>query len=433
MMIVGLVLAAMMIDGADAQLLSFVSPVIMTEWGVGETELGPAMAAAALGMALGAGLGGWAGDRFGVKKTLFWTLILFGGATAGAAWSNGLGSMVLLRFIAGIGFGAAGPCGVALVVDWVPSWIKMKVTTLLSIGQPLGGALGALAIGAALPVYGWRWCFAASGVGAIVVALLVSALLPESLSYLIRTGDHGRARSMLLRFAHVSPDLSKGRRIEMPPSPKSGWRALKIPAGYGRLAAGTMVTYFCVSFVSFAFASWAPVFLTSKGFTISQALGASFAYSILGVVGALASGFLIAWTGSRKLLLVIEVLMLICAVIAGYCLAVLDGPPDHFTVITIQAAIGGTGGFAGMAIATLWTIMAHGYPSFFRSTGLGLGMTMGRLGVMAILLGGGALITLGGGTLIPFFATLSAMIAVAIIAGLLVNGHVPARSKDFIP
>src|SRR6188768_1094170 len=72
-----LVLGTLVIDGVDTQLLSLVAPLIMGEWGVDRASFGPAMSAALLGMALGAGAGGWLGDRVGRKTVLVAATLLF--------------------------------------------------------------------------------------------------------------------------------------------------------------------------------------------------------------------------------------------------------------------------------------------------------------------------------------------------------------------
>src|SRR5262245_33174134 len=105
---------ALVIDGLDIQLLSLVSPIVLTEWGVTRAAFGPALAAALVGMSFGASLGGWLGDRYGRKRVLVLSTLGFGAASIAASVTHDVVGMTVIRLISGIGFGAAAPNGLAL-------------------------------------------------------------------------------------------------------------------------------------------------------------------------------------------------------------------------------------------------------------------------------------------------------------------------------
>lgn len=424
--ILGLVLGGLMIDGLATQLLSFVAPVLSQEWGVSKAQLGPALAAALIGMALGTSVGGWLGDRFGAKLMLVWSIALFGVATLITSFSWDLYSMILLRFIGGVGFGAASPNGVALVVDWLPSRVKTKAVMLLSISAPLGGAVGAAAVAGMLSTYGWRGCFVGTGILSLIAALVLFLLLPESVSFLARSGREAKAQGLLQRLLNLrldAADLKSGSQTHGKQG--KGWA---IPAGYERLAWGSGVAHYCLQFVTFAFVAWAPVFLTAKGFTLNQALGASFASNISAVVGALSSAFLLDRMGSRKLLTFGGAMILLSYLFVGCWLELMHGAPSQASVLAMQGAAAVIGLVTGITITAIWNVMAYSYPPEFRSSGLGFGMMFGRLGTMTILLGGGWLINVGDDSLAPFFALLLVIAIGAIVASRAVDKHIPAKA-----
>ena len=140
--VLALVLAALVVDGIDTQLLALVAPLIMGEWGIDKASFGPAMSAALLGMALGAGGGGWLGDRFGRKTVLIGATLLFGLCTFGVGLTHSLWPLIALRLASGLGFGAVAPNGAALVSEWLPGRVRPRAMGLLSITIPMGGLIG---------------------------------------------------------------------------------------------------------------------------------------------------------------------------------------------------------------------------------------------------------------------------------------------------
>jgi AAHS family 4-hydroxybenzoate transporter-like MFS transporter len=115
-----LCLLTLVIDGLDLQLLSFAAPPILAEWGISEAAFGPAMAAALVGMAIGNGAGGWPADRYGRRPVLIASVLIFGLGTFATAISPDLPVLIALRTLCGLGFGAAVPGVVLLVVEWLP-------------------------------------------------------------------------------------------------------------------------------------------------------------------------------------------------------------------------------------------------------------------------------------------------------------------------
>src|SRR5262245_2359112 len=118
--ILALMVALLMVEGLDLQLLGLLAPVIVKEWGVTRAAFGPAMAAALIGLALGAGIGGTLGDRFGRKRVLMVSAVIFACGTAAAALTHNVAEMTLIRLVSGMGFGAASPVSIALVAEWLP-------------------------------------------------------------------------------------------------------------------------------------------------------------------------------------------------------------------------------------------------------------------------------------------------------------------------
>src|SRR6187200_386558 len=89
-------------DGFDNQLLGVALPTIMREWGVTRAAFAPVVSLGYLGMMIGGTIGGYAGDRIGRRNALLGCLVLFGAATVAVAGAHAVGTLGILRMLAGI-------------------------------------------------------------------------------------------------------------------------------------------------------------------------------------------------------------------------------------------------------------------------------------------------------------------------------------------
>ena len=60
-------------------------------------------------------------DRFGRKRMLVVATVLFSVFTIATALANTFGTLLVIRFLAGIGLGGATPCFIALASEYAPN------------------------------------------------------------------------------------------------------------------------------------------------------------------------------------------------------------------------------------------------------------------------------------------------------------------------
>jgi AAHS family 4-hydroxybenzoate transporter-like MFS transporter len=428
-LLVACVLLALAIDGLDIQLLALVAPVILVEWGTDKASFGPALAAALAGMTVGATVGGWLGDQRGRKTVLVLSVFLFGAATAAASLTQGVVELTLLRLLSGLGFGAAGPNGVALATEWLPQRARVKVAALLSVGTPLGGMIGASLLLWLLPVLGWRDCFVACGVLTLLLGFAMVFVLPESPGFLLTKGRRQAAERLLQKVIASDVRLPEEAADDRADTAPSVARESIFGAGYGRANIGIWCTSFCITFLAYSFAAWGPVFLTMSGFTLPDALRASFAFNVSAVTAAALTGFAVARFGSRRPLLLFSFACLVCVVMLGAALTLANGTPTPLTHWIVPIAFAGAGGCSAIVIAITYSIMSHVYPVSCRASGLGAGLTAGRAGGVATTLSGGAMLELGGTSTAPFFALLAAVGIAALVGSIALDRHIPADPR----
>lgn len=411
--VLAMVLAALVIDGIDTQLLALVAPLIMGEWGVDKASFGPAMSAALFGMTLGAGVGGWLGDRLGRKTVLVGATILFGVGTIAVGFATSLPMLVALRLLSGLGFGALAPTGAALVSEWLPISFRARAMALLSITIPMGGLIGGGAVLMALPALGWRGCFMLCGAVTLVMVVAMIAWMPESPGYLIARGRRGEAGRLLRTIAGKNATLA-------PAAPVTASGSVFTRANL-RLNVGAWLGFFCLQLIAYGFLSWAPVFLTMAGWPLIHAIRATLVFNLSAVCASLIAGWLLGRLRFRTVALGGALGAGASLVLLYWLVTTALVPPTAAHELATFAAIAGVSVLVGFGITAIYTLLSFGYPAACRASGIGIGLMTGRAGGIVIALSGGALLALEGDSLAPFFTVLLVAAAIAA-AGVLILG-----------
>ena len=193
-----------LLDGFDTAAIGFVAPSLIKEWGVSRPLLAPVLSAALLGLAAGAFAAGPLADRFGRKWVLVVAVALFGLACGASYFAADLNQLTILRFVTGLGLGAAMPNAVTLMSEYCPDQRRSTLTNTMFCGFPLGAAFGGFLAAWMIPQWGWRSVFLLGGVAPLLLTLLMVILLPESVRYLVAKAQPAeRIRAALRRISHA--------------------------------------------------------------------------------------------------------------------------------------------------------------------------------------------------------------------------------------
>ncbi len=160
------------------------------------------MSAALGGMIIGALVSGPTADRFGRKIVLSVSMLIFGGFTLASAYATDLNTLVVLRFLTGIGLGAAMPNATTLFSEYCPQRSRSLLVTCMFCGYNLGMATGGFISSWLIPTFGWHSLFLLGGWSPLILMILVIFFLPESYRFLIVKGrDREKVRKILMRIA----------------------------------------------------------------------------------------------------------------------------------------------------------------------------------------------------------------------------------------
>lgn len=423
--LIGLMIIALILDGLDVKLLSYVTPTILEDWKLSEAIFSPALAAALVGMAGGSWIGGWMGDRWGRRNVILGMLLLFGVATIAVAHAQNVATLAVFRLVSGFGFGALAPNALALSTEWVPRRLQPKVVAFLSASSPLGGAIGAFVALWGLPALGWRGCFIVIGVITIIFALTIRWWLPESIYYLVMRAKFNRAALTWRLMFGTELVIPPGDK-DQPAQAKSRGRTPLFVSSLSRLNAGSFLCFFSAYYVSYAFSSWLPVILTTSGFAISTAINGSLAYNSLAIIGALISGNLIGRFGSRTVLTTTATIYMVALAALCGLLKISIGTTQTIATLTLVSVCGAG---AGMIASTISAVVASAYPPELRATGVGFGVMAGRIGGITTTLGGGVLLTIGQNDVAPLFIVLIFMCVLILLSTFVIDQHICVPSS----
>lgn len=199
-------LGGFFVDAYDFTSLSAGASRLQAEFGLTSGQLGLTTAMTAVGALVGGLVGGYFVDRFGRLRMFILNLILFVFATLGAAFSPNYETLLVFRFLVGLGVGLDAPVALAFLVEFMAMSRKGKWTesaAALWAGAAVSGLLLALlfnsfGLGNSL----WRWLIGFGAVPALVILLLRFRYMSESPMWAATQGDLRQAAEILTRMYH---------------------------------------------------------------------------------------------------------------------------------------------------------------------------------------------------------------------------------------
>ena len=375
--------AVLFLDGFDTQAIGFVAPALAREWGVTKVALGPVFSAGLFGLMIGALLLGPLADRVGRKKIIIVSTVAFGLGALVTTLVQDTSSLIVIRFLTGLGLGGAMPNAIALTSEFNPRRRRATMVMIMFCGFSVGAALGGLLAAALIPQFGWRSVFVVGGVAPLLLAPILAVKLPESVRFLALTrGFDGRVAQLLL-LVNPGAVFAPATRFVVDEPKLSG-----IPVKHLFTSGRTVPTLllwvvFFMSLLDLYFLSnWLPTVLNDFGASLSQAAVIGSMLQIGGVVGTVALGSVIDRFSFRALALVY-----FAAVFAVGATGQLGHSAVFVTVAIFAAGFCIVGGqIAANALA------AGYYPTSVRATGVGWALGIGRVGAIVGPLIGGALL-----------------------------------------
>ncbi|SOZ39441.1 MFS transporter [Cupriavidus neocaledonicus] len=397
------------VDGFDTAAIGYIAPALVQDWGIEKSALGPVMSAALFGLAFGAIFAGPLADRIGRKKVLVLSVFFFGACSLATAYAPTLGWLTVLRFLTGLGLGAAMPNAVTLTAEFAPQRRRAVLVNTMFCGFPLGSAAGGFVAAAMIPHFGWPSVLLLGGIVPLALALLLVMLLPESVRYMVvRNYPADQIRRLLRRV--TGADVGAVNTFitgEQAPATRSAIGTVLAP-GYRLGSAMLWCTYFMGLVIFYLLTSWMPTLMKDAGFSIQHASFLTALFPLGGGIGTIAAGWFMDRFNPNKVIAITYAAtgVLIYAVGQGTGSQVLLGA----LIFLAGTAMNG-------AQSSMPSLAAAFYPTQGRATGVAWMLGIGRFGgITGALLGAELLrLQLGFDTIFTLLAVPALLAAAALV------------------
>ncbi|MER1975105.1 MFS transporter [Pseudocitrobacter faecalis] len=370
-MILALCFVTVAMDGFDTAIIGFIASDLVQEWGVQKADLGPVMSAALVGLAVGALTAGPMADRIGRKKVLVLSILVFGGFSLVTAFATNLTQLTLLRFLTGLGLGAAMPNAATLMSEYAPERRRALLVNLMFVGFPIGSSMGGFISAWLIPHYGWQSVLILGGVMPLALAVLLIFLLPESARYMVvKNQPQHKIATILKRIAPVADNASFVLQEAGQVKEKSALGVIFSP----RYAVGTVMlclTYFMGLLIFYLLTSWLPLLIRETGASLSQASIITALFPLGGGIGVLILGALMDKLNPNKVVAVGYVLTGVFVCLVGF---------STYSLVLMGVMVFIAGTIMNGAQSSMPALAAGFYPTQGRATGVAWMLGLGRFG-----------------------------------------------------
>lgn len=367
-------------EGYDLQALALAVPEISSEFAIAPSDFSVALSASLFGMAIGGAGFAPMGDRVGRKPMLILAMILTGMSTLAALIYPATLWIAFCRLITGIGLGITTVNAAAIMGDYAPAKWRFFLMTLFTCFVPGGAFTAAFIAPDVIEALSWRGIFILGGVVPIAAALLVWALAPESLKWLVAAKPGDPRIANIVR--KIAPGLDPARLFMKKSETPEKISVTGLLARAHRIR--TLVIWFSTAsgaFCLYLMVSWLPTILREAQWSTADALYGAAAVQLGGIAGSL----IIAWAIDRRYLLAGLVGGYGCSALALAAIGLLPGSVLGWQILLLLAGAGIAG------IQGIWiSIAVVLYPLELRATSAGWVAAMSRIGAVSAPMAGGA-------------------------------------------
>ena len=232
-------------------------------------------------------IGGWVSDRFGARRTLTVSAIIWAGATLLTGLVGSLAAMLFARVMLGFGEGATFPTATRAMSDWTSEGKRAFAQGITHSSARLGNALTPPLVALLIALVTWRGSFVILGIISLAWAVVWGLYFRDN------PGDH--------------PGITP-RELELLPSYASVAEKKKEPVPWLPLASRMLpvtIVYFCYGWTLWLYLAWIPSFflhsyrLDLKNSALFSA-GVFFAGVLGDTLGGVLSDRILRQTGRRN-------------------------------------------------------------------------------------------------------------------------------------
>jgi sugar phosphate permease len=232
-------------------------------------------------------VGGWVSDRFGARRSLTVSAIIWGVATLLTGKANGLTALICARLLLGFGEGATFPTATRAMSDWLPEGKRGFGQGITHSSARLGNALTPPIVAWLIASVTWR--------GSFIILGIISVAWAFAWGWYFRD-DPASHHAITRRELETLPDYAAKQNR---PKKSVPWVTLT------RRMLPVTAVYFCYAWTLWLYLAWIPsFFLHSYGLKLQDSAlfsaGVFFAGVIGNTLGGVLSDRILSRTGSRN-------------------------------------------------------------------------------------------------------------------------------------
>jgi MFS transporter, AAHS family, 4-hydroxybenzoate transporter len=414
---------AMVFDGYDYMIVSYTMPQIAKEWALSKIQTGSLSSWSLFGLIIGGACAGIISDKIGRRKTLYGSIAIYSLLTIPIYFVHSFEAFAFFRVLTGIGLGACIPVVTTIFSESTPTRRRALFITFGMAWMIVGWVLAGVVATFLVPVYGWRICYLIGGIP-LIYSIFLFFKMRESPYWLANKGRKEEAIKALEYIEQVATGKVTKRDpnllITPPKAQVVGPKAL-FSKEYRLVTAGIWITYFCGCFTVYGINAWLPSLMLEKGLKLSSAYGLSVAQNAAAVLANCITGFGAETFGRRKNLIFAYILAAVAVIVVAFI-------PNSFGLILAANIFMG---FAiNYAITAVQPLMAEGYPTEFRNTGVSWCQAFGRFGGALAPIVAGIIIGMNLGYSMSFLFYVVPSLVGAIAAFLFVKRETKGKSLD---
>jgi MFS transporter, putative metabolite:H+ symporter len=363
-----IICTAWFFDAFDSIAIAVVLPPLIGMWHLDPQHIGPLIGIGFLGQLVGAVAFGWIAERWGRRRSMLATLLIFSLGALACAAATSYNMLFWLRFVQGIGLGGEIPLMAAYVNEFARAKgrgrFSVSIQVLFSVGLLAVALVGVYVV----PRWGWQWMFIIGAIPALI-AIPMRSLLPESPRWLASQGRYDEADRALMRIENIA--AHEGLTIpalpaNLPTVAEAHPRIADLFKGmYLRRTISVWLLWIGAYFVSYGITAWMPsLFRTVYHLNVQQSLNYGLINNVFGLAGAFLALYLIEAIGRRRMFIVS---------LGGCCVFLLSFAflPQLSAVGTLAVATSGFF-FLSSTLLSLATYTAEIYPTHLRVLGGGV-------------------------------------------------------------
>src|SRR5581483_2237117 len=202
-------------DAVDLLAIAYVLPVLVGLWKMNPAQIALVLSAAFWGQLIGALTAGWAAEKWGRLRVTTIAIGTYSIMSLACAFAWDPMSLVVLRFIQGVGLGAEVPIANTYVNEIARAEVRGRCYLLFQMVFGIGIVTASVLGYFLVPTIGWQRMFYIGALPALLV-FVMRFMLPESPRWLVQKGRYAEADRII---TGIEQSITRAGKTLPPPRP----------------------------------------------------------------------------------------------------------------------------------------------------------------------------------------------------------------------